>query len=285
MSDEVNVIEAARSGDQDAFAQLVGPYRARLQAHCYRMLGSLPDADDALQETLLRAWRGLARFEGRSSLQSWLYTIATNTSLRAIEKRPARVLPVDYAQAANPFDQPAEALTEPVWLDPFPDAELRLVTDQPGPDARYEQRESIELAFTATLQYLPARQRAVLILRDVLGFSARETAEALGTTSACPCPRSRAGTRAATQSASSSVCGPWPHSGTSGSPPSPPAASRLSPPTSGTRRWGRSKRRASLCSPSATAASRRSPPSGIRSCFPGSACPGSLRAKERQYRS
>jgi len=183
MSGEGDLLEAARRGDQDAFAGLVDPYRAQLRAHCYRMLGSLPDADDALQETLLRAWRGLARFEGRSSLRSWLYTIATNASLRAIEKRPRRVLPVDYGPAVDPHDRPAEALAEPVWLDPFPDAELGLESDLLGPDARYDQREGIELAFTAALQYLPARQRAVLILRDVLGFSARETAEALETTS------------------------------------------------------------------------------------------------------
>ena len=127
------------------------------------------------------AWRGLARFEGRSSLRSWLYTIATNASLRAIERRPRRVLPVDYGPSVDPHDHPAEALAESVWLEPFPDAELGLESDLLGPDARYEQRESIELAFTAALQYLPARQRAVLILRDVLGFSARETAEVLET--------------------------------------------------------------------------------------------------------
>jgi RNA polymerase sigma-70 factor (ECF subfamily) len=179
MSDKGVLLEAARAGDEDAFVRLVEPYRAQLRAHCYRMLGSLPDAEDALQETLLRAWRGLARFEGRSSLRSWLYTIATNASLRMIERRPTRVLPVDYAPAADPHDEPAEPLTESVWLEPYPDAELGLETDLLGPDARYEQRESIELAFTAALQHLPARQRAVLILRDVLGFSARETAEAL----------------------------------------------------------------------------------------------------------
>jgi RNA polymerase sigma-70 factor (ECF subfamily) len=182
MSGEDDLLTAARDGDQDAFARLVGPYRGQLRAHCYRMLGSLADADDALQDTLLRAWRGLARFEGRSSLRSWLYTIATNASLRAIEKRPRRVLPVDYAPAADPHDNPAQALAEPIWLDPFPDAELGLAADLLGPDARYEQRESVELAFTAALQYLPARQRAVLILREVLGFSARETAEVLETT-------------------------------------------------------------------------------------------------------
>jgi RNA polymerase sigma-70 factor (ECF subfamily) len=182
MSGEGDLLAAARGGDQDAFARLVGPYRAQLRAHCYRMLGSLPDAEDALQDTLLRAWQGLARFEGRSSLRSWLYTIATNASLRAMEKRPRRALPVDYAPAADPHDHPAEARAEPIWIDPFPDAELGLASDLLGPDARYEQRESVELAFTAALQYLPARQRAVLILREVLGFSARETAEVLETT-------------------------------------------------------------------------------------------------------
>jgi RNA polymerase sigma-70 factor, ECF subfamily len=182
MSDERRLIEAAREGDEEAFAELVAPYRAELRAHCYRMLGSLPDAEDALQETLLRAWRGLARFEGRSSLRSWLYTVATNAGLRAIEQRPRRVLPIDYAPDADPHDGPAEPLTESVWLQPYPDVELGLAADLLGPDARYEQRESIELAFAAALQHLPARQRAVLILRDVLGFSAKETAEALDTT-------------------------------------------------------------------------------------------------------
>jgi RNA polymerase sigma-70 factor (ECF subfamily) len=182
VNDERGLLEAARAGDEHAFARLVEPYRAQLRAHCYRMLGSLPDAEDALQETLLRAWRGLARFEGRSSLRSWLYTIATNAGLREIERRPKRVLPVDYSPAADPHNPPAEPLTESVWLEPYPDAELGLAADLLGPDARYEQRESIELAFTAALQHLPARQRAVLILRDVLGFSARETAEALETT-------------------------------------------------------------------------------------------------------
>ena len=179
MSDERELLRSAQAGDEDAFTHLVEPYRAQLRAHCYRMLGSLHDAEDALQETLLRAWRGLARFEGRSSFRSWLYTIATNASLRTIEQRPKRVLPIDYSPAADPHGIPAEALTEPVWLEPYPDIELGLASELLGPDARYEQRESIELAFTAALQHLPPRQRAALILRDVLGFSARETAEAL----------------------------------------------------------------------------------------------------------
>ena len=182
MSDERALFRSARAGDDDAFAHLVEPYRAQLRAHCYRMLGSLHDAEDALQETLLRAWRGLGQFEGRSSFRSWLYTIATNASLRMIERRPKRILPIDYAAAADPHGVPAEALTEPVWLEPYPDVELDVGAELLGPDAHYEQRETIELAFIAALQHLPARQRAVLILRDVLGFSARETAEALDTT-------------------------------------------------------------------------------------------------------
>ena len=183
MTGEPELLEAAQAGDEQAFALLVEPYQAQLRAHCYRMLGSPADAEDALQETLLRAWSGLARFERRSSLRSWLYRIATNASLRMIEKRPKRVLPIDFGPAADPhvaFDEP---LTESVWLEPYPDAELGVEAPLLGPDARYEQRESIELALAAAFQHLPARQRAVLILRDVLGFSAKETAEALETTS------------------------------------------------------------------------------------------------------
>jgi RNA polymerase sigma-70 factor, ECF subfamily len=175
-----NLLAAARAGDETAFGSLVGPLRHELYAHCYRMLGSGADAEDALQETLLRAWRALPRFEGRSSLRSWLYRIATNACLRAIERRPPRVLPIDYGPAADPHDGPAEPLVESVWIEPYPDTEL--ADGRAAPDARYEQREGVELAFIAALQHLPARQRAVLILRDVLGFSAREVAEALETT-------------------------------------------------------------------------------------------------------
>ncbi len=178
------LIEAAIAGDQAAFAELVGPHRRPLHAHCYRMLGSLQDAEDAVQETLLRAWRSLSSFQGRSSLRSGLYSIATNVSLRAIERRPSRVLPLDYGPAADPHEPIQAPLLESVWMDPYPDEQLGLDDGLAGPDARYEQRESIELAFIAALQLLPPRQRAVLILRDVLGYSGAEVAEALETTPA-----------------------------------------------------------------------------------------------------
>src|SRR5947209_5641793 len=178
---ELELLEAARGGRQEAFAQLVEPHRAQLHAHCYRMLGSVHDAEDALQEALLRAWRGLGRFEGRSSVRSWLYTIATNTCLSAIERRPKRVLPVDYAPATDPQVGPGEPVVESVWIEPYPDEILGLEDGYAAPEARYEQRESVELAFVAALQHLPATQRAVLILREVLGFSAKETAAMLET--------------------------------------------------------------------------------------------------------
>jgi RNA polymerase sigma-70 factor (ECF subfamily) len=148
------------------------------------MLGSVHDAEDALQETLLNAWRALPRFEGRSSLKSWLYKIATNACLKAIERRPRRVLPIDYGPAADPHDPLAQPLVESVWLEPYPDRGVELEDRLASPVARYEQRESIELAFVAALQHISARQRAVLILRDVLGYSARETAETLEMTPA-----------------------------------------------------------------------------------------------------
>jgi RNA polymerase sigma-70 factor, ECF subfamily len=174
------LLAAAREGDDGAFRDLVEPHRGPLHAHCYRMLGSVHDAEDALQEALLRAWRGLGRFEGRSSLRSWLYRIATNASLDAIERRPKRVLPIDHP-AADPAAGPGEPLLESVWIEPYPDEALGLGDGLASPEARYEQRESVELAFTAALQHLPANQRAVLILRDVLGFSAKEVAATLQT--------------------------------------------------------------------------------------------------------
>ena len=175
-------LDAARNGDEDAYRDLVEPHRSELRAHCYRMLGSVDDAEDALQEALLRAWRGLSGFEGRSSLRSWLYRIATNTCLDAIARRPKRVLPVDYGPATDPHDGPGEPVVESVWMEPYPDERLEVEDGYAAPEARYEQREGVELAFIAALQHLPANQRAVLILREVLAFSAREVAEALQTT-------------------------------------------------------------------------------------------------------
>ena len=169
---ETALLERARDGDEYAYRRLVEPRQAELHAHCYRMLGSVHDAEDALQEALLRAWRALPRFERRSSIRSWLYRIATNTCLDLIAKRPKRVLPIDYGPPSDPHGGPGPPLVESVWVEPYPDA----------PDASYEQRESVELAFIAALQHLPARQRAVLILREVLGFSAKEVAESLETT-------------------------------------------------------------------------------------------------------
>jgi RNA polymerase sigma-70 factor, ECF subfamily len=163
-----DLIGAARRGDEAAFERLIDPYRRELLAHCYRMLGSIHDAEDALQEALLRAWRGLARFEGRSSLRSWLYRIATNSSLRLLERRPTRVLPIDHGPPGDPHGDIPPPLMESIWIEPFPDEGLR-----------YEERESVELAFTAALQHLPPLQRAALILTDVLGFAPGEVAETL----------------------------------------------------------------------------------------------------------
>jgi RNA polymerase sigma-70 factor (ECF subfamily) len=177
-----DLLEAARAGDEGAYRHLVERHRKDLHAHCYRMLGSLHDAEDALQDALLRAWQGLARFEGRSSLRTWLYTIATNTCLNAIARRPARALPIDYGPAADPHDPAADALGEATWIEPYPDGQLGLGSGLSAPEARYERRESVELAFVAALQHLAPRPRAVLILREVLGLSAREVAEALDTT-------------------------------------------------------------------------------------------------------
>jgi RNA polymerase sigma-70 factor, ECF subfamily len=180
---EPKLLEAAQGGDESAFGRLIEPYRSELHAHCYRMLGSVHDAEDALQETLLRAWKALDGFEGRSSLRSWLYTIATNTSLNLISRRPKRVLPLDYGPQTDPHDGFGLGLPpiESVWVEPYPDEALGLEDGLAGPEARYELRESVELAFVAALQNLPANQRAVLILREVLGFSASEVADSLDT--------------------------------------------------------------------------------------------------------
>jgi RNA polymerase sigma-70 factor (ECF subfamily) len=149
------------------------------------MLGSLHDADDALQDTLLRAWRAMPRFRGQSSLRTWLYRIATNVCLDAIARRPKRVLPIDYGPPTAPGGrEPERPVTEPVWIEPYPEDEaLGGIPDgAAGPEARYERREALELAFVAALQHLPPRQRAALVMRDVLGFSAKEAAASLDTT-------------------------------------------------------------------------------------------------------
>src|SRR5919202_4784652 len=181
---EQELLQAARRGDENAFGRLVEPRRGELHAHCYRMLGSVHDAEDALQEALLRAWRGLGRFEGRSSPRSGLYKIATNPCLGAIARRPKRVLPIDYGPRADPHVGPGEPVVESVWIEPYPDERLGLEDGFAAPEARYERRESVELAFVAALQQLPPNQRAVLILREVLGFSANEVAGTLDTTTA-----------------------------------------------------------------------------------------------------
>jgi RNA polymerase sigma-70 factor (ECF subfamily) len=177
------MLAAALGGDDEGFRGLVEPYRGELLAHCYRMLGSLHDAEDALQETLTRAWRGLRTFDAARPLRPWLYRIATNACLDAISRRPKRVLPMDYGRSPNPSDdEVVEPLAESLWIEPYPDDRLGTDVGYAAPEARYEQREAVELAFIAALQHLPANQRAVLILREVLGFSAQEVSEALDAT-------------------------------------------------------------------------------------------------------
>jgi RNA polymerase sigma-70 factor (TIGR02960 family) len=174
------LLQRARSGDRDAFAALTGPHRGELQVHCYRMLGSLQDAEDALQETLLAAWLGLDGFEGRSSVRTWLYRIATNRCLNALRSAGRRPVAASPLPAAMP--EPTQ-LGEVLWLQPYPDSLLDGLPDQaPGPEARYESREAISLAFITALQLLAPNQRAVLLLRDVLGYRASEAAELLGLT-------------------------------------------------------------------------------------------------------
>jgi RNA polymerase sigma-70 factor (TIGR02960 family) len=168
-------IEQAQAGEERAFAALVEPHRRELQLHCYRMLGSLQDAEDLVQETLLAAWRGIGGFERRASLRAWLYRIATNRCLNALRERGRRPA-VEEALMAPPPTR----YVEPSWLEPYPDAALPDLTA--GPAARYEQREATQLAFVAALQQLPARQRAALVLRDVLGFTTDEAAAILAVT-------------------------------------------------------------------------------------------------------
>jgi RNA polymerase sigma-70 factor (TIGR02960 family) len=173
----VDLIAQARAGDGEAFLQLTDPHRRELQVHCYRILGSLQDAEDALQDTLLAAWQGLGTFEGRASIRTWLYRVATSrclNTLRSASRRPA----VDWRV---PDVEPLEPtrIGEVVWLEPYPDVLLEGLAANPGPEARYEATEAISLAFITALQLLPPRQRAVLILRDVLGFHANEVADML----------------------------------------------------------------------------------------------------------
>ncbi|MEJ2884998.1 sigma-70 family RNA polymerase sigma factor [Actinomycetospora aeridis] len=164
----------ARDGDDAAFGRLVAPLRRELHAHCYRMLGSAHDADDALQDTLVKAWRGLGRFEGRSSLRTWLYTVATRVCLDVVDARGRRALPMDLGPASDRVVTQDVPLTEVAWLGPYP--------DEPG--ARAEEREAVELAFVAALQHLPGNQRAALVLFEVLGFSAAEIATTMDTSTA-----------------------------------------------------------------------------------------------------
>jgi RNA polymerase sigma-70 factor (TIGR02960 family) len=181
MVGKADLIARARAGDGDAFRELTEPHQRELQVHCYRMLGSFQDAEDTLQDTLLAAWQGFGGFEGRASLRTWLYRIATNRCLnarRSASRRPAKEWDVPGVQPPEPT-----RIGEVVWLEPLPDAFLEGAIDAPlGPEARYEQTESISLAFVTALQLLPPRQLAVLVLRDVLGFHANEVAEMLDST-------------------------------------------------------------------------------------------------------
>jgi RNA polymerase sigma-70 factor, ECF subfamily len=174
------VLNSARTGSQADFARLAEPHRRELQVHCYRMLGSLQDAEDLVQETLVRAWQKLDTFEGRASFRAWLYKIATNACLDALDRRPKRTLPPLSHPPSDPAAPPAPPVLEPIWLEPIPDELLDDASNTP--EARYDARESITLAFLTALQVLPPRQRAVLILCDVLDWHAEEAGEALGLT-------------------------------------------------------------------------------------------------------
>jgi RNA polymerase sigma-70 factor (ECF subfamily) len=185
-SEEAAALSAIRSGDEGTFAAMAERYRRQLRVHCYRMLGSFDDAEDLVQETLLRAWRGRAGFEGRSLFRTWLYRIATNACLNALERAPRRVLPQDVAPPVTAATDASEARSQPQWapeipwLQPYPDQLLEPVAPrETEPEAAAVSRETIELVYLAALQHLPARQRAILILRDALSWSARETADLL----------------------------------------------------------------------------------------------------------
>jgi RNA polymerase sigma-70 factor, ECF subfamily len=177
-ADEAALLARARDGDQDAFGHLVAGYQSELRSHCYRMLGSVHDAEDALQDALLRAWQGLGGFEGRSSIRSWLYAIATNTAIDLTRRRSRRELPASFGPAGASGPDLAEPAGR-LWLEPFPDQWLDGCPPS-SPEARYDQRESVELAFVVALQQLPPLQRAVLVLRDVMAFSGAEVSRQLG---------------------------------------------------------------------------------------------------------
>jgi RNA polymerase sigma-70 factor (ECF subfamily) len=183
MSTQTSVLARARSGDEEAFRALTDPHRRELQVHCYRILGSLQDAEDAVQETLLSAWRGLAGFEERASLRGWLYRIATNRCLNMLRDSGRKGRPVlgdEISDAPEPSRR-----AEPIWLQPLPDELIEGLPDRaPGPDARYEAKEAVGLAFVSGLQRMPPQQRAVLVLRDVLGYRAAEVAAMLETSEA-----------------------------------------------------------------------------------------------------
>jgi RNA polymerase sigma-70 factor (ECF subfamily) len=176
---DTDLVARAQAGDPDAFAELVEGHRRELELHCYRVLGSAQDAQDTVQETFLAAWEHIASFEVRSSVRTWLYRIATNRCLMALRSARRR-RPAEVALPIGPYPEP-NAASDVMWLEPYPDLLLEQIQDAaPGPDVLIEARESISLAFVAALQLLPPRQRAVLVLRDVLGFRAKEVAAMLG---------------------------------------------------------------------------------------------------------
>ncbi|MCH8339664.1 MAG: sigma-70 family RNA polymerase sigma factor [Chloroflexi bacterium] len=176
--DRSGTLKAALAGSRQAFDELAEPHRRELQVHCYRMLGSILDAEDLVQETLLRAWQKLHTFEARAPFRAWLYRIATNACLDEIAKRPKRSLPFELYPAARPGQPMDPPILDPIWIEPFPDALLE--SDRYDPAARFDQRESVTLAFLVALQSLPSRQRAILLLKDVLGLRANEVASLLG---------------------------------------------------------------------------------------------------------
>ena len=182
MRDDDGTLRAAQRGDEQAFERLVAPYQRELRAHCYRMAGSLHDADDLMQESLLKVWKGLPRFESRSNLRTWLYKVTTNACLDALDHRQPRVLPMDVGAAAGPAEPIGPPPLDPLWVEPCPADFYQ--SPEPSPHARYEMRQSVALGFLVAIQVLPARQRAALILRDVVGFQAEECAELLGLSAA-----------------------------------------------------------------------------------------------------